>query len=1678
MKFKYRLNNTVFYLIILSVLIFILLLAPLASSAVIEINGSSNWGNTTNDNMTIDGGDQRIKTGLFRNNGNVSSFDTANSSGTWSSSEGFINITVPVIAGFSYLPIYQNFSNIFMVYDMKLLPGGFGSIFPFGRYSSTDNTYVFAVYLYSPANTMRIRYRLAGTSYTIAESTSTVDSNIWYNNSWIKMYGNNLSFFYNGVTITATDSTFSDGKMVLASYDSPGSFDNIGILLVDNDGNIKTFGNTTHYYLDAGTGNVIGGYNISVTTPANTNYSLNYRDNVTKAETIQFSNQTASNGWINGTITGTKYQIADFILTAYGNTTSTPEEIKFQAQTETASSPPSTYTPPTPTNIANTTGRYWINHTVSPGTGNITDSYNISSDNFASWNNGSANYLNVTVCNGCWKNVSFYAYNNSGVLNQTPVSMNTRISFTFVPPAPLWVSNMTGSNWVNHTWQAGAGNVSDSYNVTFGNGTWINITPPFVNESLPNGGHSNVTIWAWNNSQGGTRSLTNISNNSYVQPPTPSPQIPNITSWSNNKTNDQSLTLTINTSEGISFNFTSNQTLTGINWAVNTSNQSVNSNYFNTSWATTGVRNVSVNGTNANGSSNTIFWNVTVQALPTQTYMPPNVTSLAAICGNFYCNTTWQLGTGNLTNSYNVSVNGMWINDSLINWVNSSSSNRGWNNVSVGAYNNSGLVNFTNGYLNNSIPTQPPTIAFDDGTPANNSVNTTGFLNLSVNASSSDNFNISVTNDFNRDLIVWWTFNNDSGTIIEDKSSYKNNGTFNGTSASLTKNILGNQLLFNGINNSINIPNFNISGSNYTIMGYITIFDNSNTKTIISSTINSNNRMQMEVTSIIKTTNYNGNYYGNLSSSTLNINETYHFAYVNNSKNFRLYLNTVNQTGTTRAAPQSAGGFFIGKRTSNDLFFNGSIEDVKIYNRALSWNEINASYNASANKYLNNFTGLANGNYNSTAYVQDSTGNITSVTRYWTVQIPQTYIPPASLWVSNTTGTDYANHTWTAGAGNVTDSFNVTLGNGTWINTTALFINESLPVGGWSNVTVWSWNNSNGGTRSLTNISNNSYVQPPITPDTNTTPSLSSVQNNTVTDTSGNVSAIVNQTNAYVQVRWSQVDPNLATYQNSTNSTSGDYRPVNITGLANGTLTYYSFWAWNSTNTSKFMNSSIQSFTTNSNYTVPSVAKIYYNVSGRINDVNGTTISNANIIFGSNSTASNASGGYNFLNVTNGTYNFITSKTRYSTNISSITVNGSDLDNLNFTISLNTSTPSLSSIINGSVGDTWAILNATSNQSTAITQIRLSNDSNFGTYQLNTSNLTSGEIRSINVTGLNNGTLYYYIWVAWNSTNTSKWYNTSVQNFTTNSNVTIPPTFMPPSPVNLTNTTYQHGANFSWEAGTGNITNSYNLSINNTWTNGSTLAWINKTGTPGGWINISVYAFNSSGTGTLNQTPAMMNVSLPGYPPLPNITSWSNSNTTNSTLSFTILRNTNITFNITANQSVTTSWTGGTVTPTKINGTGENISFAYYNFTTAGTFTVIPSCTNANGSCTNTPTWTVTVSPIGGFTVSGYVSNTIGLTLQNARIDFNGNHAYTDANGYYVFSNVNEATYTALARAIGYTNSSRSTTVISNTVLNFTLNEPIYALQEDTINAGLMGIVGGLFGAMIAISVLKRRKKI
>ncbi|GAG55019.1 unnamed protein product, partial [marine sediment metagenome] len=122
--------------------------------------------------------------------------------------------------------------------------------------------------------------------------------------------------------------------------------------------------------------------------------------------------------------------------------------------------------------------------------------------------------------------------------------------------------------------------------------------------------------------------------------------------------------------------------------------------------------------------------------------------------------------------------------------------------------------------------------------------------------------------------------------------------------------------------------------------------------------------------------------------------EWVHIVGTYNGTNMSLYYNGVLETAgqgiwdsdsssyVTMDGPIDSNNmpFAVGSDGLSGNYFNGSIDDVIIYNRALTQNEISAMYSAGVIQYDNNITYpvevLPYGEYNVTSYAQDWAGNV------------------------------------------------------------------------------------------------------------------------------------------------------------------------------------------------------------------------------------------------------------------------------------------------------------------------------------------------------------------------------------------------------------------------------------------------------------------------------------------------------------------------------------------------------------------------------------------------------------------------------------------------------------------------------------------------------------------------------
>ena len=124
------------------------------------------------------------------------------------------------------------------------------------------------------------------------------------------------------------------------------------------------------------------------------------------------------------------------------------------------------------------------------------------------------------------------------------------------------------------------------------------------------------------------------------------------------------------------------------------------------------------------------------------------------------------------------------------------------------------------------------------------------------------------------------------------------------------------------------------------------------------------------------------------------VGKWFYIAATYNGSSLSLYINgqldsSVSATGNINSTSEN---LHIGNATYLDTF-NGTIDEIRIWNRSLTQEQIKASYNSSVYRLYHNFTNLREGSHECYAYAIDIRGNSnTSSTRLFTIDIsPPTF---------------------------------------------------------------------------------------------------------------------------------------------------------------------------------------------------------------------------------------------------------------------------------------------------------------------------------------------------------------------------------------------------------------------------------------------------------------------------------------------------------------------------------------------------------------------------------------------------------------------------------------------------------------------------------------------------------------
>ena len=329
------------------------------------------------------------------------------------------------------------------------------------------------------------------------------------------------------------------------------------------------------------------------------------------------------------------------------------------------------------------------------------------------------------------------------------------------------------------------------------------------------------------------------------------------------------------------------------------------------------------------------------------------------------CGTNWTTGTG-LT------------------------ANAGSNTWTVYANDTAGILNSSS--VTFTLDSSFPNINFTNPTPGNGTTQSGNsiFVNVTANDSTS---NISTFIDFDNSLVSWWRM--DDVNASGDPTDYtgKNNGSKQGNASQTTAGKLGKGFSFDGNGDYVDLTDVDVN--NYlTISCWFKPMKTGIAQYIVAKSDtteenysyglyqSSDNKFGVFVSQDGGTTNMA---YVLTDTAYSTTNTWYNVVGVFNGSNVFVYVNGVlnsgAQTGSANIVYNNHIDTLIGairtSATTADSFVNGTIDDVMIFNRSLSADEIKGLYANTTSKYLsNNFTSLSHETHTFKAYVQDLAGNV------------------------------------------------------------------------------------------------------------------------------------------------------------------------------------------------------------------------------------------------------------------------------------------------------------------------------------------------------------------------------------------------------------------------------------------------------------------------------------------------------------------------------------------------------------------------------------------------------------------------------------------------------------------------------------------------------------------------------
>jgi hypothetical protein len=203
-------------------------------------------------------------------------------------------------------------------------------------------------------------------------------------------------------------------------------------------------------------------------------------------------------------------------------------------------------------------------------------------------------------------------------------------------------------------------------------------------------------------------------------------------------------------------------------------------------------------------------------------------------------------------------------------------------------------------------------------------------------------------------LVGYWNFEEATGTTVYDRSGKGANGTWSGTGTRYSTGKVGSYAGefvsattdYISVPALVNVTNITISGwfkfSAVPFVGQQMAINREGSYRLITTDVTST-RIGIRYATA-NTTWANGTTYGNTTPAAAT---WYYVTATYDGSSWNIYLNgasdgTKAQTGNLAAA----GSLMIGTINGGSYYFNGSIDDLRIYNRALSAAEVSALYSS------------------------------------------------------------------------------------------------------------------------------------------------------------------------------------------------------------------------------------------------------------------------------------------------------------------------------------------------------------------------------------------------------------------------------------------------------------------------------------------------------------------------------------------------------------------------------------------------------------------------------------------------------------------------------------------------------------------------------------------------------------